>query len=268
MCTHICTHVFTCVGVPWWLSGKESACNAGDLDSIPGLGRSGGGNGNPLQYSHLENPMDRGAWQAIVHGVVKSWTQVSDNNNAHLYIHLYTYASTRVHIHTHFKPGTEKGIQPPLAQLSDHGKHIQNLWSLRPLRPGPAKGCLWSFAGSCFLLPTSWSPTYIPACIHRFILDSASSHCQSGGRPSKFPCQWRSTALNPGSPEAFQGQPDLDFKQQRSPPWARAGEARKPSSGRGWCDNSLWGLRGTLPRSVSSSRRLRKEKHSNNIFRA
>ena len=47
-------------GLPWWLSGKESACNAGDLGFIYGLGRSPGGeNGNPLQYSCLENPMDR-----------------------------------------------------------------------------------------------------------------------------------------------------------------------------------------------------------------
>ena len=47
-----------------------SACSVGDLGSIPGLGRSPGeGNGNPLQYSCLENPMDRGAWQATVHGV-------------------------------------------------------------------------------------------------------------------------------------------------------------------------------------------------------
>ena len=46
--------------------GKESACNAGAPGSIPGLGRSSGeGNGNPLQYSHLENPMDRGTWQAM-----------------------------------------------------------------------------------------------------------------------------------------------------------------------------------------------------------
>ena len=49
--------------------GKESACNAGDPGSIPGLGRSSGeGNGNPLQYSCLENPMDRGHWWATVHG--------------------------------------------------------------------------------------------------------------------------------------------------------------------------------------------------------
>ena len=52
--------------------GKESACNAGDLGSIPGLGRSPGeGNGNPLQYSCLENPMGRGAWWATVHGLTR-----------------------------------------------------------------------------------------------------------------------------------------------------------------------------------------------------
>ena len=51
---------------------KASACNAGDLGSIRGLGRSPGeGNGNPLQYSCLENSMDRGVWQATVHGVAK-----------------------------------------------------------------------------------------------------------------------------------------------------------------------------------------------------
>ena len=62
-----------------WGSGKESACNAGNLGSVPGLGRSSGeGNGNPLQYPCLENPMDRGAWQAIVHGASKSQTQLSN----------------------------------------------------------------------------------------------------------------------------------------------------------------------------------------------
>ena len=55
--------------------GKESACNAGNLGLISELGRSpGGGHGNPLQYSCLENPMDRGAWPVIVHGVAKNWT--------------------------------------------------------------------------------------------------------------------------------------------------------------------------------------------------
>ena len=62
-----------------WLSGKESTCSAGDSGSIPGLGRSpGGGYGNPLQYSCLENSMDRGIWQATVLGVTKSQTQLSD----------------------------------------------------------------------------------------------------------------------------------------------------------------------------------------------
>ena len=55
-----------------WFSGKESACNAGDMVSTPGSGISlGKGNGNPLQYSCLENPMDRGAWRATVHGVTR-----------------------------------------------------------------------------------------------------------------------------------------------------------------------------------------------------
>ena len=61
-------------GFPCSSVGKKSACNAGDLGSIPGSGRSPGeGNGNPLQYSCLDNPMDRGAWQATVtvHGVAR-----------------------------------------------------------------------------------------------------------------------------------------------------------------------------------------------------
>ena len=62
-------------GFPGVSDGKESACNAGDLGLIPGLGRSRGeGNGNPLQYSCLENPMDGGAWWATVHGVTESDT--------------------------------------------------------------------------------------------------------------------------------------------------------------------------------------------------
>ena len=59
-------------GLLRWFSGKEPACNAGNTGSIPGSGRSPGeGNGNPLQYSCLENPMDRGAWRATVHGGLK-----------------------------------------------------------------------------------------------------------------------------------------------------------------------------------------------------
>ena len=80
------------MGLPWWLSSKESSCNAGDKQvtgSIPGSGRSpGGGNGNPLQRSCLENPMDRGAWLATVLGVEKRQTRLSDwTHNAARVLH-------------------------------------------------------------------------------------------------------------------------------------------------------------------------------------
>ena len=64
---------------PGGSDSKESACNAENPGSIPGLGRSPGeGNGNALQYSFLENYVDRGAWQATVHGVAKSQTRLSN----------------------------------------------------------------------------------------------------------------------------------------------------------------------------------------------
>ena len=73
----IATHS-SILGLPGSVSGKEPTCNAGDIrdaGSIPGSGRSsGGGRGNSLQYSWLENSMDRGAWQAMVHRVAKSLT--------------------------------------------------------------------------------------------------------------------------------------------------------------------------------------------------
>ena len=69
-----------------WLSSRESACNAGDVTSIPGSGRSHGeGNGNPLQYSCLENPMDRRAWQATVHGVTRVGYDLATNPPPHVY---------------------------------------------------------------------------------------------------------------------------------------------------------------------------------------
>ena len=67
------------MGLPQWLSSKESTCNTGDLGLIPGWGRSpGGAHGIPLQYSSLENPMDGGAWQGTVHRVTKSLTWLSN----------------------------------------------------------------------------------------------------------------------------------------------------------------------------------------------
>ena len=76
---HTMMDIINTAVLPGGSEDKASACNAGDPGSIPGLGRSPGeGNGNPLQYSCLENPMDRGAWWATVHGVAKSRTRLSD----------------------------------------------------------------------------------------------------------------------------------------------------------------------------------------------
>ena len=84
---------------PGGSEGKASACDVGDPGLIPGSGRSPGeGNGNPLQYSCLENPMDRGAWWATVHGVAKSQTPQSD--------YTYTYTQNQGHIHPDHVPST------------------------------------------------------------------------------------------------------------------------------------------------------------------
>ena len=76
-------HTHTYVYMNWLgFPGGSDACNAGNLGSVPGLGRSPGeGNGNPLQYSFLENSMDRGASWAIIHGVAKNRTRLSDLNS-------------------------------------------------------------------------------------------------------------------------------------------------------------------------------------------
>ena len=74
-----CIFCIFLVGFPGSSEVKASACNVGELGSIPGLERSPGeGNGNPVQYSCLENPMDRGAWWAILHGVAENQTRLSD----------------------------------------------------------------------------------------------------------------------------------------------------------------------------------------------
>ena len=71
--------LYIMLGLPCSSTSKEPTCDAGDQDSIPGLGSSSGeGNGNPFQYSCLENPIDRETWQATVCGVTKSQTRLSD----------------------------------------------------------------------------------------------------------------------------------------------------------------------------------------------
>ena len=85
-------------GFPSSSTGKGSACNTGDMGSILVSGRSPGeGHGNPLQYSYLENPIDRGAWQATVHGVAKSWTQLSDLAQSASGVNIHTAAGRLSH---------------------------------------------------------------------------------------------------------------------------------------------------------------------------
>ena len=87
ICAIYCMSVIPQTGLPGGSDGKESARNAGDPGSICGSGRSpGDGNGNPLQYSCLENSMDRGAWQVTVCGAAKSWTQLSKSLPVCLYL--------------------------------------------------------------------------------------------------------------------------------------------------------------------------------------
>ena len=100
-------YIDTYMGFTGGSVGKESACSRGDLGMIPGLGRSSGrGNDNPLQCSCLENPMDRGAWQATVHGVAKNQTRLSTAQHIiyiyiYVYIYIYMYTHTYIHIYTH-----------------------------------------------------------------------------------------------------------------------------------------------------------------------
>ena len=120
--SQFCSTLCFCGG---W-DGKESDCNAGDPGSIPGLGIfPGGGNGNPLQYTCLENPMDGGAWQSTIHGVAKSQTR----------LHYYTTwdpmdcSTPGFPVHHHL---------PELAQTHFHwvGDAIQPSYSLlSPSRP-------------------------------------------------------------------------------------------------------------------------------------
>ena len=92
--------LFRSYGFPGGLDVKAYACNAGDLGSIPGSRRSPGeGNGNPLQYSFLENPMDGGAWWAAVHAVPKNRTQLREQffmQTVHLSFYTHTHTHTRL----------------------------------------------------------------------------------------------------------------------------------------------------------------------------
>ena len=90
-------HLDNGIGLPWWLRGKESACNTGDPGLVPGLERfPGEGHGNPLWYSGLENSMNRGAWQAAVHKVTQSGTTGVTEQQQRMWIHNINISGTVV----------------------------------------------------------------------------------------------------------------------------------------------------------------------------
>ena len=141
--------------------GKASARNAGDPGLIPWSGRSPGeGNGNPLQYSCLENSMDGGAWWATVHGVAKSWTQLSD----------FTFTFTL----------TEVSIRPKLQLLSGRARRQTQvtlgdvaLFSSRPLPISWIKSLsfLWFLKNSSLLFRQLFAPLMICLAVLKMWLE-------------------------------------------------------------------------------------------------
>ena len=126
-------------GLPWWLSGKESTCQAGDTSSIPESGRlPGEGNSNPLQYFGLANSMDRGAWQATVHGVANSWIRLKHTLIFFFFTSvlspshsLPSWARVCCYAHcTHEEPEGQRGDQ--LAQDAEPAGGRAGVWTWRP----------------------------------------------------------------------------------------------------------------------------------------
>ena len=126
--------------LPCTSNGKESACSAGDLGLIPGWGTaSGERNGNPLRYPCLENPMDGGAWRAIVRGVSQSQTRLS---HCHYYIYLSCAAwcsHTHIHCWNVFQPGDELGDPHSQAKAEQYAhvcssplEHFNNVYLFQP----------------------------------------------------------------------------------------------------------------------------------------
>ena len=137
------------LGFPGSSSGKESTCNVGDLGLVPDLGRSPGeGNGNPLQYSCLENSMDGGAWQATVLGLAKSWTRLS---NFTLTFKGYGVISSAI-LQALFSAVVSK---PILQTHQNNPGSLKNLIVLVSSTPAPRRAGSWR---TVFLLPPVGSP--------------------------------------------------------------------------------------------------------------
>ena len=169
--------------------GKESACNERDLDLIPGSGRSSGeGNGNPLQYSCLENPMDRGAWRAPVHGVIKE----SDPTNQHSHWAGCKEGRERA-------PGTQRHRSVGRGSLSMAIRHqqaaedqAQRLWFTNMIWSRPAEIGVNSSAvilghGMCGLVAMAfYIQTWVPLPCTKARLKASSTSCQRAANPGRW----------------------------------------------------------------------------------
>ena len=167
------TYLRASYGLPWCSDGKESACNARDLGSILGSGRSlGEGNGNLVQYSCLENPMYRGAWWATVHGVAKSRTWLRDWR-FHFHIKSYTFqkkfpkydkfdwVSQTKWFGQHWPIGTEKAMAPHSSTLAwkipwmEEPGRLQSMGSLKVRHDWATSHSLFTFMHR----RRQWQPT-------------------------------------------------------------------------------------------------------------
>ena len=174
-------------GLPRWLSGKEFAFQVGDTGSIPQSGRSPGeGNGYHLQYSCLRNTTDRGTWRATVHGVAKSWAQLSDftshfTNNILISsdwttrIHTDLPAFTLVSSQSHHHPWTETewpviALNPPsnnpvFTMSSKHWSKLLLSFTFFPSQAAPTQNCS-SFNSPNISLPNSLCTYFV--CLNFF----------------------------------------------------------------------------------------------------
>ena len=176
-------------GFPGVLVGKESACSAGDPDSIPGLGWSPGkGNGNPFQYSYLENPINREAWRGTVHGIAKSQTGLSD---WHFYFQGLRWSSLPIWMRLPgplilsqvvlllFPPRVEHDLatKPPtflwLATVLPFGTErrwrrlslaYDKWWTKKPLCPGIPQGPAWHHYEYIVMHVCFWLLSHVRLC--------------------------------------------------------------------------------------------------------